>query len=219
MAEWHDKIREVKIIDGVKLFPVSWLGAKDFCEYQLYLEKFAGVHVEKTYEMILGSEMHAKLEEEHLSKATEKMTIPEAIEKSEQTGAILVAREVSTKTLKSGIYGRIDEVIIMPDRIVIVDDKPGETVFIGHKKQVWGYCISFMEQFNVNKKFICSIRNRDTKEFLWSEELNENSIKTVREDIIKLHDLINGVRDAIPTDNAKKCLKCRFRNVCDKSLA
>ncbi|MBU5689684.1 MAG: Dna2/Cas4 domain-containing protein [Candidatus Aenigmatarchaeota archaeon] len=218
MFEWHKKIKEVKVIDGVNLFPISWLGAKDFCEYQLYLEKFVGVEVEKTYEMILGSEVHARLEEEHLEKATEKMTILEAIEDSERTGRILTAREVSIKSLKNGIYGRIDEVTIMPDRIVIIDDKPGDKVYLGHKKQVWGYCIGFMDQFNVNKKIICSVRNRDTKEFLWVDDFDKDAMEIIRKDIQSIHDLINELRDAVPSDNVNKCMKCRFRNVCDKSL-
>ncbi|MEM5807299.1 MAG: CRISPR-associated protein Cas4, partial [Candidatus Aenigmatarchaeota archaeon] len=131
------------VINGINHFPISWLHSKGFCEYQLYLEKIKKIKVEKTAEMIIGKQIHEELEREFLEQAEEEMTIEEALIRSKETGESFFIRELETISSKYGIYGKIDEVQIFPDNILIIDDKPGSVAYQGLIKQVAAYSLSF----------------------------------------------------------------------------
>jgi hypothetical protein len=47
------------------------------------------------------------------------------------------------------IYGRIDEVVFEPTRIIIIDDKPDAQPYFTNKIQVWGYCQTFTETYGM----------------------------------------------------------------------
>ncbi|MCX8179170.1 MAG: Dna2/Cas4 domain-containing protein [Candidatus Aenigmarchaeota archaeon] len=212
------KINGILIVDGISCFPVSWLSSRDFCEYQLYLEKIKNVRVEKTIEMVMGSEIHKKLEEEFLLKVTEKMSIWDSLEISKKEYRNFLVRELEVVSKRYGIYGKIDEVQIFPDKILIIDDKPGKKVYNGVKKQVWGYALCFIDQFNPDRDVFTAVRSTDDGEFSWKEKFDENSADLVLNDILEIHDLIKEVRVPKSTLNLNKCGRCRFREVCDRCL-
>lgn len=206
------------MINDIPLFPISWLHSQSYCEYQLFLEKFKKIQVEKTQEMIQGCLVHKQLEKEHLEKATEEMTVEEAIKRSEITGETFIIRELDTFSFKHGIYGKIDEVQIEPERIIIIDDKPNNYPYLSLKRQVWGYCLCFQDEMNIKKEIISVLRNRDSKNIFWQEPFNEESRNHIVDVVLKTHDLIKGIREAEATGNSAKCMKCRFNKVCDQSL-
>jgi hypothetical protein len=47
------------------------------------------------------------------------------------------------------IYGRIDEVVFEPTRIIIIDDKPDAQPYFTNKIQVWGYSQTFTETYGM----------------------------------------------------------------------
>ncbi|MEM5806941.1 MAG: Dna2/Cas4 domain-containing protein [Candidatus Aenigmatarchaeota archaeon] len=207
------------VINGINHFPISWLHCKGFCEYQLYLEKIKKVKVEATAEMIIGKQIHAELEKEFLDQAEEEMTIEEVLTKSKETGKSFLIRELETISSKYGIYGRIDEVQIFPDCILVIDDKPGSVAYQSFIKQVAAYSLSFFDEFKPDRDIISVLRNRDTREVFWNQKFDQILLETVVKDILEIHDLIRDVRFPESTTNPQKCLKCRFRRVCDRSLA
>ncbi|MEM5799657.1 MAG: Dna2/Cas4 domain-containing protein [Candidatus Aenigmatarchaeota archaeon] len=207
------------VINGINHFPISWLHSKGFCEYQLYLEKIKKIKVEKTTEMIIGKQIHAELEKEFLEQAEEEMTIEEALSRSKETGESFLIRELETISRKYGIYGKIDEVQILPESVVIIDDKPGNVAYQGLIKQVSAYSLSFLEEFKPDREIFSALRNRDNKEVFWNQKFDKNLLEMVVKDILEIHDLIRDVRFPESSTNPQKCLKCRFRKVCDRSLA
>ncbi len=212
-------IKGLLVLNGVNFFPISWLHSKGFCEYQLYLEKIKKIEVENTEEMLLGKKIHEELEKQFLEEAEEEMTIEEALTVSKETGKSFLVRELDTISSKYGIYGKIDEVQIFPDSVVVIDDKPGYNAYPGLVKQVLAYSLSFGDQFKPKREIFSVLRNRDTREVFWQEKFSEESANIVVKDILEIHDLIRNVRIPEATTNPQKCMKCRFKNVCDKSLA
>jgi len=213
------KIEGLIVINGINHFPISWLHSKGFCEYQLYLEKIKGIKVEKTMEMIIGKQIHAELEREFLEQAEEEMTIEEALQRSKETGESFLVRELDTISSKYGIYGKIDEVQIFPEKVIVIDDKPGNIAFSGLIKQVAAYSLCFYDQYKPDRDVTIALRNRDTKDVFWSRALDQEIIEEIKKDILEIHDLIRDAREPLSSLNPKKCLSCRFRKVCDRSLA
>jgi CRISPR-associated protein Cas4 len=213
-----NKIEGLRYIDGVLAFPISWLHKKGFCEYQLYLEKIKGIRVEATHEMLLGKLIHEEKERAFLEEAKIEIDVASALKLSIETGVSFIAREFKTESKRYGIYGEIDEVQIHPDKVLIIDDKPGEKVYSGLKKQVRAYAVSFLDQYKPERDVFCVLRNRDNGFVFWEEKFDESCLRDVLKDIIEIHELIRDVRIPEATINMKKCAKCAFREVCDKRL-
>ena len=211
-------IKGLKYIDGVRAFPISWLHKKGFCEYQLYLEKVKGVEVEETPEMIIGKAIHEEKERKFLEEAEIEMSVEDALTLSKETGQSFFVRELETKSKRFGIYGWIDEVQIYPEKVAIIDDKPGLAAYSGLKKQVMAYSLSFLDQFKPEREVFCVLRNRDSGVVFWEERFSEESLKEIIRDIMEVHDLLNDARAPLPTTNPQKCARCRLRGFCDKSL-
>jgi CRISPR/Cas system-associated exonuclease Cas4 (RecB family) len=102
--------------------PIHLLHTQAYCERQIYLEYVEGIQAPPLAEMIKGSERHDALEEAHIEKAEIELSVGDAFVKSEKEGITLISREVFV--LGSATYGRIDEIIIEPERMIIIDDKP-----------------------------------------------------------------------------------------------
>ncbi|MFH8080668.1 MAG: Dna2/Cas4 domain-containing protein [Candidatus Aenigmatarchaeota archaeon] len=212
------KIEGVIELDGVLLFPISWLSNKSFCEYQLYLEKIRKIKVDKTIEMIIGEIVHKNMEQEFLEIAKKEMSVEDALRISKAEGESFLIRELSIRSKKYGIYGKIDEVQIFPENIFIIEDKPGYVAYSSIKKQVLAYSLCMLDQFKPDREIFSVLRNRDDGRVFWQEKFNEQSMNFVLKDILEVHDLIRGVRTPTSTFNSNKCKKCRFNGVCDRCL-
>jgi len=193
--------------------PIHWLHSQTYCEYQIYLEHVKGMEIEATSEMQKGIEVHAFLEEEHLKRAEIKLKTAEVIQKAKQERKTFIGREVPV--IGRQLYGSIDEIHIMPDKIIIIGDKPNYRPFFSNKKQVWGYCLAFQEQFKPNLPIIASLRHRDSQKIIWQEEFLEEHKRIVLESVERILDILNGNRKPQPTSNFDKCRSCRLKSVCD----
>ena len=190
--------------------PIHWLHSQAYCEYQIYLEHVKGIEIEPTSEMQEGKEIHAILEEEHKKKTEFKLTIEEAIKRAQDEGIILVGREVPV--VGDVLWGFIDEIHFTPEYIVIIDDKPNSIPFLSNKQQVWGYCLAFQEQFNLDIPLVACLRHRDTQRIIWRERFLDEHRKIVLESTGRILGIINGYIDPKPTDNINKCRKCKLRD-------
>ena len=118
---------------------------------------------------------------------------------------------------EDGIRGFIDEVRMTPDKIIIIDDKPGNRAYPSTINQVRAYCLAFKNMIgNDNRTIIAALRQRGTDNIFWSEEFNESNEQNIRYTINFLHRLIEDKRDPIPTKNPNKCRKCRFQSYCEE---
>jgi len=193
--------------------PIHWLHSQAYCEYQIYLEHVKGIEVEPTPEMNEGKEVHAILEEDHKKKAKLKLSIIDALKKSQKEKITLVGREIPVRG--NYLYGLIDEVHFMPTQIIIIDDKPNNYPYMTNKKQVWGYCLAFKEQFKIKIPLIACIRQRDTQKIIWRENFSDEHKKIVLESVERILGILNGNRKPEHTSNFNKCKSCRLKNVCD----
>lgn len=193
--------------------PVSWLHSYGYCEYQIYLEHVRGVEAGETPEMQEGREVHAAMDEAHKAAAELELGIDEALAKSQEERVVLSAREVQVKGEQ--LIGVIDEVIFFPDRIMIVDDKPGDIAWPSSKMQAWGYCLAFQEQWEPGLPIVAGIRNRETGYEVWAEAFTRRHREEVVTAVSRIRQILDG--EAIPrgAGNPRKCRACRFCDSCD----
>ena len=192
--------------------PIHWLHSQAYCEYQIQLEKVEGIEPEVSEAVQQGIAAHAALEEAHMAEAELELTIADALTKAQSEGVALRAREVHVEG--KSLIGCIDEVVFIPDRILIVDDKPGDIPYLGNKRQVWGYCLAFEEEFKPQLPLVAVLRNRDTGKEVWEEAFSDEHRRDVLIAVERIWGILSGKRAAEPTPNPNKCRPCRLRDHC-----
>lgn len=209
--------KEVREHKGAVQFPIYWLHVQAFCEYQIYLQHYKGIKGDETPQLLKGKEVHDQLEIAHLEKA-EPISIPDALQETQEKDVQIVFRELGVSSNKYGIYGRIDEVWLRRDFVVVIDDKPGGRDYLTNRRQVWGYCLAFDETIPTGRELLAAIRNRDSQHVTWKQSFSEEDRNDVIRAIQRTHRLIRGEQEFMPTKNPKKCRGCRFRPQCERSL-
>ncbi len=209
----HPDISQVMIIEGRNNFPISWLNKQGYCEYSIYLENVKGIEVQPTLNMVIGTKEHARLEED-FKRGAEPATFEEMLEESKS--AELMSREFPVISAKYGIRGYIDEVWMTPDEFIIIDDKPGSRAFPSSIHQVFGYCLAFQDTVNEKRRIIGSLRERGTDNIFWSAYFDQKVEKDTISLINRVHNLLLGSEEFLPTQNPRKCRSCRLKRKCDK---
>lgn len=209
----HPHISQVKIIRNKNNFPISWLNKQAFCEYGIYLENVKGVKAKPTKAMMEGTREHSVLESK-FKKDAEPATFEEMLETS-QTAEIL-SRELPIMSARYGIRGFIDEVWMTPDEFIIIDDKPGNRAYPSSINQVYGYCLAFKDIVPEERRIVASLRERGTDNIFWSSYFDDNAEKNIIGLVERVHKLLMGSIQFIPTQNPKKCRSCRFNPRCDR---
>lgn len=221
LLERHPDISGVRLYEGKPFFPISWLHTQAYCEYQIYLQHFQGIKLRPTPSMKEGVKRHAQLYRDFREKATEKGTIQELLQKVKAEGISYSSRELGVVGVFSGIYGKIDNIVLSPERIEIIDDKPSERVWPSDVRQVWGYCLAFKENFAPDLPIFGAVQHRDTRAVLFREQLTPEIERIMKDDVIlRIRELILGLRQFEPTTQPRKCQSCRFgqAGICDRSL-
>jgi CRISPR-associated protein Cas4 len=207
------KIKEIKVFNGVANFPISWLNKQGYCEYSLYLEYHKGISLAPTDAMITGTKIHKKLEDDFQEGAVET-SFSEMIELSKTED--LLTRELWVSSAKYGIRGFIDEIWMTPKEFIIIDDKPGHIAYNSTINQVLAYCLAFKETINDDKRKIrAALRTRGTDNIFWNKNFDKKAEKDIKKILNRMQLLINGEIPYIPTNNPKKCAKCRFNMYCE----
>ncbi len=212
-AKPHPSIKGVMIIDGKNNFPISWLNQQGYCEYSIYLENVRGIETEPTIEMKQGQAIHQELEND-FKKDAEIIDFKEMMKLS-QTQEIL-SREMYVSSPKFGIRGLIDEIWLTPDEFIIIDDKPGSFAYNSTINQVFGYCLAFKDTIGADdRKISGALRQRGTSNIFWMQEFNEESQRRIQKILERMQNLLKGSKHFLPTNNPRKCAKCRFNSFCE----
>lgn len=209
----HPDVSQVMIIGGRNNFPISWLNKQGYCEYSIFLENVKGVEVQPTLDMVIGTREHARLEED-FKRDAEPATFEQMLEESKTVE--LLSRELPVISTSYGIRGFIDEVWMTPDEFVIIDDKPGNRAFPSSIHQVFGYCLAFQDTVKEKRKIVASLRERGTDNIFWSAYFDQKAENNTISLINRVHDLLLGKKDFLPTKNPRKCRSCRLKRKCDK---
>jgi hypothetical protein len=218
-SENHPTIKGAKIIDGKLNFPISWLNQQGYCEYSIFLEYVEGISTAPTPEMMKGQEAHQKLEDKFKEDAV-PTTFAEMVELSQEEE--LLSRELWVVSPEYGIRGFIDEIWLTPDEFIIIDDKPGTVAYYSTINQVFGYCLAFKDLIEKSseidgneRKIRAALRERGTDNIFWSAEFDTAAQKKIKTLIKRMQDLLNGSKAFLPTNNPRKCAKCRFSSYCE----
>ena len=200
---------------------ISWLYSQNYCEYQLYLEQVKGITAEATQAMVTGSNEHQRLEDEFLAKAELEYTFEEAVEESKSTP--ISSRELYVEDRSLNIRGYIDELVLSPDGLTVIDDKPvGRTgkVYPSSKHQVYGYCTALKTMLGSGEQrpITAAVRARGSDRIVWSEVFDNKAEKKVERLIKRVHGLLDGDIQFKSSQQAYKCRPCRFFDVCDKRV-
>ena len=209
----HPNISQVMIMEGQNNFPISWLNKQGYCEYSIYLENVKGIEVQPTLDMVIGTKEHAKLEED-FKRDAKPATFEEMLETSKTVE--ILSRELPILSVRYGIRGFIDEVWMTPDEFIIIDDKPGNRAFPSSIHQVFGYCLAFQDTVNEKRKIVASLRERGTDNIFWSAYFDQKAENDTISLINRVHGLLLGKEDFMPTQNPRKCRSCRLKRRCNK---
>ncbi|MBI4289366.1 MAG: hypothetical protein HY671_13185 [Chloroflexi bacterium] len=193
--------------------PISWLHTQAYCEYQIYLQHVLGVKAGPTTEMLRGTAAHHTLEEKHKEAAELALSVDEALQKAQKDVVVLAAREVRVEGAL--LVGKIDEVQFMPDRVRIIDDKPGFAAFPGNRQQVWGYCLAFEQCYRPALPVFGVLRNRDSGMEFWDGPFLEQQRLDVSNVVTRILSILGGQLQAERTANKNKCKPCRLKAACD----
>lgn len=204
---------------------VHWLHEQAFCEYTIYLEQIKGVKDPEAQELDEGTAVHTDLLEKHEAQATlPPMTTGEALEYSAKEEETVKMRELPVKGER--LHGLIDEIWFTSKAVFIFDDKPRSPdgiPFRGEQRQAKGYCLAFSEAYPENQlPIVAAIRDRDKRDkssLLWSQRFTPADKDEVNESLDRILGIINGSWDAVPTQNPRKCRRCRWQPFCDKAVA
>ena len=210
----QSKNRELNITEfsSDALIPVHWLHTHAYCEYQLYLEKAIGIEAPPTQEMLAGSSQHSLLDAEHEKKAEIELTVNEAAQKAQIEAVTMISRDIFVRG--NSLYGRIDEVLFEPIRIIIVDDKPSLQPYFTNKLQVWGYCQAFKETYNPEVPLFAALRQEHSGDIIWLEEFLADHDVLVKITVDRIRAILTGTEKPQPSGNHRKCMPCRFRESC-----
>jgi CRISPR-associated exonuclease Cas4 len=198
------------------LIPVHWLHTHAYCEYQLFLEKAVGIETPPTPEMLSGSGQHEFLDTEHKKKAKIELTTGEAVEKARIEGVSLVTRDAFVKG--TALFGRIDEIVFEPNRIVIIDDKPGSRPYFSNKIQVWGYCKAFREMYHPELPLFGALRQEDKGKIVWLEWFREDQASLVDAMVRRIQSVLSGREKPQTNASSRRCQPCRFKDHCPVSV-
>jgi len=201
----------------VKKIPASWLNSYAYCEYQIYLEHGRGATPELKPETEESKAAQASLEEAYKVAAKLELSIDDAMAKAGEEGIVVSARGVSVEG--AGLEGCIDEIVFMPDRILVIDDKPGDMAWPGSRMQTWGYCVAFEEQYHPSLPIVAGIRSQDTGYEVWAQPFAQGHREEVQRAIFRIRQLIDGEAVPVGTRNRRKCKSCRFIASCDVKAA
>jgi predicted CoA-binding protein len=127
-------------------------------------------------------------------------------------GVSLVSRDAFVKGIS--IFGRIDEIVFEPNRIIIIDDKPGSRPYFSNKIQVWGYCKAFREMYHPDLPLFGALRQEDNGKIVWLEWFKEDQASLVDAMVRRIQVVLSGKEKPQTNANSRRCQPCRFKSSC-----
>ncbi len=206
--------RFLKTING------SWIQTYKYCPYQLYLERVKKVEVPPTRSMREGTAAHMVLEEEHKKMVERELSIEDALSLAPFENESYAYREVKyiTQFDNFQLISKVDEIVIGPDKVVIIDDKRSRKVYDGQIFQVYAYAYAFKHMFDVDRDIRVQIRSHVNSKLLYDHEFGgeeERAIEKTLGDVLRL--LKNEFVPQVEY-RSSKCDRCRFRDYCEVYL-
>lgn len=213
---------------GKESFPIWWLNDHEYCEYKIYLQFEKGIKTEKTEKMKEGRQIHDQLYTD-FKQASIPSSFKEIVELSKFEGQI--SKEFKLRSLKYGMIGQADEILFYPDKLIVIDDKPGPKNYPAGKNipwegdinQVYGYCLALkekmIEEFQDTRPIIAALRKRKTDYIYWNEIFDESAENKIIGIINHIHRLISLEDEYKSNDKPGKCKSCSLNKECDRNIS
>ncbi len=189
-------------------FPVSFLNILVFCEIQLYLREVMRVKMQYSRRVLEGIQAHEKMRERFIPEKT--LTLHEAFEEAERNGVSMRSREVFSAGRH--LYGYIDELIIMPESMVVIEDKTSERVGEGTILQTHGYCAILSEKFPDHTVY-WAVRKIPEMKILEMNVFKSEDRDAVTAGVKRIESILTG-KPPVFHGNRKKCMMCNFKKIC-----
>ncbi len=194
----------------------SWFQSYGYCEYKFYLHKVLGIDLEITKKVNEGTLIHTNKEKEFI-KVAEPISWNKFLESEELT----ITKEVNFDNQIGDVIllGKIDEIAIDKEKILIIDDKPKAFPNESTRLQLYAYCYLFKEKFKeIRKPIFAVLRERDSNRIVWQKEYSKLEEDEFFREFHRMKNILLGLEDPLPTDNSNKCKACQFKYNCKYSL-
>ncbi len=188
----------------------SLVSTQSWCEWQIYLEKVKGQKRKFRQVVKEGTKVHQALEEQH-KKEAEEMTLARFLEEGG------ITRELYLICEKHGISGKIDEIILTDDKVIIIDDKKTPKPYDGYKHQLYAYALLVDEELVPRRPIYVALRDSETQEVTWIQEYKEDHKEKLLNLMERIRNIIKEETEPIPTESQKTCSYCSLD--CPKRLA
>ena len=208
----YDADKTIQNIEGESNFPFDILKLYGVCEYQIY-------HQYKKNNKTRINESHGRSIQHQLENIfkqdAEEITLKQALELSKTK--TLMTRDCFLMSSNYKIYGHVDEIWFRDDEIVLINDAQGRTPFDSTMLPIKAASLVFGDKVSENRKVKVALRERGTENLFWIEIITPEIKKDIENTIKRVHNLLEGIQDYIPTEDIKKCKKCEFKKLCKYS--
>jgi hypothetical protein len=172
------------------------------------------------HKMINGKKRHSELYNYHYQQANSVDSFDSALSKTLFDNKTRIFREfrVVKETDRYILSGRIDEIRIESNRIVIVDDNDIDSLD-PHLEQVYQHQVLIYSQLLFDQFFpfldiIFEIRKAGSDKIFLSRNFSQFSDIGFDHVIDSIIEYWEGERVLKKTDDKEKCSNCRFRSIC-----
>ena len=193
---------------------ISLINTFSFCEQLYYLVGVKGYRMKPTRAMLQGTQTHARHNAMGLVTKDSLVTIPDAILQAKKFGTVTRKGEFSVKG--KILSGRIDELLIAPEEITIIDYKSSSRDYESNRNQVWGCCKAFKEKYHSDLPIYGVIKNSDTREEIWRAEFTKSAEKSIDRIVERMVGIRRYEIAPEPKGIPDICDSCSFNRRCEK---
>ncbi len=184
-------------------FRVTDLKEYSFCPRVLYYENCLPDLQPTTYKMNAGVRAH----EREQQKAKRRTLSAYGLSEGERHF------DVHVESARLGLIGEIDEVVIAPDEVLVIDYKLSKQVSTNFKHQLVAYAMLLEEswQVTIQRGFIYLIQSRQVEALKITAALRQQ----VEAIVADIHRIVETELMPLPAKNERQCVTCKHRRFCN----
>jgi CRISPR-associated exonuclease Cas4 len=194
-SEWEDPTQDDMTITLIKQYT--------YCARVAYYETCTPDIRPRTYKMEAGERAHEHERQRAARRTLSAYQVPEGKRHF----------DVRLRSESLGLVGIVDEVVVTPDEVIVVDYKMANWAGENHQVQLAAYAILASEAFSlpVRVGYVYLLNTRRFQKVPLDGAFRNSVLETIP--------LINRIRFQEymppPTDHRNKCATCEFRRLCN----
>jgi CRISPR-associated exonuclease Cas4 len=194
-SEWEDPTQDDMTITLIKQYT--------YCARVAYYETCTPDIRPRTYKMEAGERAHEQERQRAARRTLSAYQVPDGKRHF----------EVRLRSEALGLVGIVDEIVVTPDEVIVVDYKMANWAGENHQVQLAAYAILASEAFSlpVRVGYVYLLNTRRFQKVPLDEAF--------RNSVLEIIPLINRIRFQEymppPTEHRNKCATCEFRRLCN----